>query len=80
MRLGFLLVNFDVYGNFPFRCNFQFKSQNKVRFVLERFLVSVWITFLFFTIFPISRLLSCLPRIMVFLGFPKGLLAAVGVR
>jgi hypothetical protein len=60
-------MEFAVYSIFPFNCNFQFKSQNKISLVLERFLglvrVDLAINSLlpFLVIFPIFSLILCLP-------------------
>ena len=70
-------MDFSVYSIFPFNCNFQFKSQNKVPPVLERLLRLVEVDlainslFPFLVIFPISSLISCLPRIKVSRVFLK---------
>ena len=56
-------MDFAVYSIFSFNCNFQFKSQNKVPLVLERFLGLVGVDlvinslFPFLVIFPISSLI-----------------------
>ena len=60
-------MDFAVYSIFPFNCNFQFKSQNKVLPILEHFLGLVGVDlainslFLFLVIFRISSLILCLP-------------------
>ena len=63
-------MDFAIYS-ITFNCNFQFKSQNKVPPVLECLLRLVEVDlainslFPFLVIFPISSLISCLPRIRV---------------
>lgn len=68
LLLAFLLVNLDIYGNFPFCYNFLFKSKNKVTSFLGRFLKSIRVDltinsiFSFLAIFHIFSLISCLQR------------------
>jgi hypothetical protein len=45
-------MNFSVYSIFPFNCNFQFKSQNKVSPILERFLGLVGVDLAINSLFP----------------------------